>query len=146
MIKARKKIDLLPPLKCVSCIYYLLRFKKNQAEIPTLIDSGNEINVMTPAYVAKLGLKVRSTNMQAQKIDGSTLKTFGMVLVSFQVKEKLGRPRFFQEIFLVAKTSMTIIFDISFLIFSNADILFKEIKLIWQSYIPAEALPMIKRM
>ena len=39
------------------------------------------------------------TDVGAQKIDGSTLETFGMVLASFQVEDKLGRAQFFQETF-----------------------------------------------
>ena len=38
---------------------------------------------MTPVYAAGLGLKICSTNVGAQKIDDSTLKTFEMVLASF---------------------------------------------------------------
>ena len=60
-----------------------------------LIDSESEINAMTPTYVSKLGLKVRPTNVGAQKVDSSTLKTFDIVLASFQVKDKLGRAYFF---------------------------------------------------
>ena len=57
-------------------------------------------SMSTPdAYASKLGLKVRLTNVGAQKIDGSTLQTFGMGLVSFQVEDKLGRARSFQETF-----------------------------------------------
>ena len=38
---------------------------------------------MTPAYTAKLGLKIQEINIRAQKIDGSTLDTFRMVLADF---------------------------------------------------------------
>ena len=46
---------------------------------------------MTPAYAAVLGLKICSIAVRAQKIDGSFLKTFGIVIASFQDKDKLGR-------------------------------------------------------
>ena len=61
---------------------------------------------MTPTYASKLGLRVRRTNVGAQKIDRSTLETFGMVLASFQVEDKLGRACFFQETFLLADSNM----------------------------------------
>ena len=38
---------------------------------------------MTLTYAAKLGLKVQKINIGAQKIDGSILKTFRMVLADF---------------------------------------------------------------
>ena len=42
-----------------------------------------------------LGLHIQKTNVGAQKIDGFTFKTFGMVIADFQVEDKGGRPRFF---------------------------------------------------
>ena len=38
---------------------------------------------MSPAYAKRLGLKTRKTNVGAQKIDGSALKTFRMVITDF---------------------------------------------------------------
>ena len=70
-------------LKRMSYIYYLLRFWKGTARVWALIDSSSKVNAMTPAYVSKLGLKVYFTNIGAQKIDGSILETFGMILANF---------------------------------------------------------------
>ena len=75
--------DILRPLKRVLYIHHLLCFSKNPHEISTLIDLGSEVNTMTSAYTAKLGLKVRKNNIRAKKIDGSTLNIFGMVLANF---------------------------------------------------------------
>ena len=52
-----------------------------------------------------------------------------MVIDGFQVEDKLGKARFFQELFLLAKTSMKVVLKILFLTLSNADILFGEKKL-----------------
>lgn len=46
MTRASKKNNVV--LIKVFCIYYPIRFKKN--EIQALIDSGSEVNAMTPAY------------------------------------------------------------------------------------------------
>ena len=73
-------------------------------------------------YASKLGLKIRPTDGGAQKIDDSTLKTFEMILASFQVEDKLRRARFFQEMFLLANLSIEMVLEIPFLILSNADI------------------------
>ena len=77
---------------------------------------------MTPAYSSKLGLQVHCTDVGAQKIDGSTFKTFGMVLASFFVEDKLGKARFFQETFLLANISAEIVLGMFFLTLSNVDI------------------------
>ena len=45
-------------LERVPYIHYLLRFQKDTAGIRALVNLGSEVNAMTPAYVAKLDLKV----------------------------------------------------------------------------------------
>ena len=78
------------------CIYSLVQFRKNKgATIWVLIDLDSEVNAMTLAYAKQLGLQVRKTDIEAQKIDDSLLRTFRMVIASFQVKDKLGRVWFF---------------------------------------------------
>ena len=84
---------------------------------------------MTPGYASKLSLKVRLIDVGAQKINGSIFKTFGMVLASFQVEDKLERPRFFQETFLLADLSVKMILGMPFLTFSNVNIQFAQKKL-----------------
>ena len=107
----------------VPCIHYPVQFRKDKgATIRALIDSGSEVNAMTPAYAKQLGLQVRKTDVGAQKIDGSSLRTFGMVIAGFQIEDKLGRARFFQESFLLAITSMEVVLGMSFLALGNADI------------------------
>ena len=131
----------------VPCIHYPLRFQKdNQNEVRALINFGSEVNAMTPAYALKLGLKVCQTDVGAQKIDGYTLETFRMVLASFQMEDKLGRARFFQETFLLADIHMEVVLGMPFLTLSNADIQFLKQELTWRSYTTAEALPTTKRV
>lgn len=47
-----------PPLKRILCIYYLLYFWKDIANIKALINSDSKVNIMTSAYISKLGLKI----------------------------------------------------------------------------------------
>ena len=71
-------------LDWVPCIHYLVQFRKDKgATIWALINSGSKVNTMTPAYVKQLGLQVQKTDVRAQKIDGSLLRTFEMVIASF---------------------------------------------------------------
>ena len=101
---------------------------------------------MTPAYAKKLGLRTRRTDVGAQKIDGSSLDTFGMVIAGFQVIDKLGRARFFQETFLLADTTMEVVLGMPFLTLSNADIQFAEKELTWRTYTTEDALPTTRRV
>ena len=96
---------------------------------------------MSPAYVERLGLKTRKTNVGAQKIDGSALETFGMVIADFQIEDNHSRSRLFQEIFLVADTKFEVILEMLFLKLSNADMSFGEGTLTWKFYTTNKALP-----
>ena len=133
-------------LDWVSCIRYPIWFKKSKIQVEALIDSGNKVNTMTPAYALKLGLKVHTTDVRAQKIDSSTLETFGMVLASFQIEDKLSRIQYFQKTFLLADISVKVVLRMPFLTLSNVNIQFAEKKLTWRSYITTEALPTTKRV
>ena len=84
---------------------------------------------MTSAYAAHLDLKVRITNLGAQKIDACSLATYDMVMASFQVFDKLGCSWFFQKIFLLADISMKVVLGMHFVTFSNADVQFAAKKL-----------------
>lgn len=63
-IKARKKPKIALLLKHVPYIYHSLCFKKDWAKIQSLINSDNEINTITLAYVAKLSLQIWSINVK----------------------------------------------------------------------------------
>ena len=68
----------------VSCICYPVQFCKDKGKnVFALLNSKNEVNVMTPAYAAHLGLKVRVTNVGTQKINGFLLIFYGMVIAAF---------------------------------------------------------------
>ena len=101
---------------------------------------------MNPAFAQKLGLHIQKTNVGAQKIDGSTLESFEIVIVDFQVKDKGGKPRFFQEIFLVADTKFEVVLEMFFLEISSADISFGEKTFTWKSYTTYKVLPTIKQV
>lgn len=52
------------PFECVLYIHHPVRFKKDEAKIQALLDSGNEVNAMTLAYMAELGRKVQPINIK----------------------------------------------------------------------------------
>ena len=79
---------------------------------------------MIPGYILKLGLKIRLTNVKAQKIDGSTFETFEIVLASFQIENTLEKTQFFSKIFLLADLSVEVVLRMPFLTLSNANIKF----------------------
>ena len=110
-------------LNRVPYICYPVQFRKDKSEdVLTLLDSGSEVNAMTPAYAAHLGPKVRMTDVGAQKIDESSLAIYNMVIATFEVVDKLGYFRFFQETFLLIDINMKVVLGMPPLIFSNAHI------------------------
>ena len=52
-----------------------------------LLDLGSEVNVIHPAFAERLGLVMQTTNVGAQKIDGTTFETYGMVVAAFSVTD-----------------------------------------------------------
>ena len=88
----------------------------------------------------KLVFKVCSINVEAQKIDGFTLKMFEIALANFWKKDKLDKPWFFQKLFLLANINVKMVLEKSFLTISNIDILFIERECIWRSYTIIRAL------
>ena len=65
------------------------------------------------------------TNVEAQKIDGITLETYGIVVCTFSVLDKDGRERFFEKSFLLADVKPDIVLGIPFQTISNIDIDFQ---------------------
>ena len=72
---------------------------------------------------------IRTTDVGAQKIGGTMLDTFKMVVAAFSITNKANRVRFFEKIFLVTNISLNVVFEIFFLILSGADIDFLRYKL-----------------
>ena len=101
---------------------------------------------MTSGFVAKIGLTPRSTNVGAQKIDGSPLETYSMVSEEFSSQNSLGRVRFFEETFLLADTNIEMVLGMPFLSLINADFQFNAREFNWRSYITAEALPTARQV
>ena len=60
----------------------------------------------------------------AQKINGTILDTFGMVVIAFSVMDNANRVRFFEETFLVTNVSSEVVLGMPFLTLSGADIKF----------------------
>ncbi len=106
----------------VPCIRYPITFKDQTV---ALLDLGSEVNAMSQAFVQQLSLKICKTNVGAQKIDGTTLETYRMVVSTFSVLDKDGKERFFEESFLLADISPDIVLGMPLLTISNADIDFQ---------------------
>ena len=77
---------------------------------------------MTLKFLRGLGFYIRKTNIRAQKIDYSALKTFRMVIVNFQLEDKIGKTRFFYEIFFMADTKFQVILRMFILKLWNANV------------------------
>lgn len=79
---------------------------------------------MQPSFIKKLGLYACKTNIDAQKINGSKFKIFGMVITSFLVENKDGKSCFFEEIFPLANIGRDVDFEMLFLTLSNVEVNF----------------------
>ena len=69
-----------------------------------------------------------------------------MIIADFQVEDKANRPRFFQDIFLVANTKFEVILGMLFLKLNNANMSFGKGALMWRTYITNKAFSTIKQV
>ena len=113
-----------PNLARVPCIGYSITFRKKSVSMSTLFDLGSKVNTIHPTPAWKLGLSVRPTDIRAQKINGTMLDTFGMVVTASSVTDKANHVRFFEETFLVANVSPEVVIGMPFLTLSGADVNF----------------------
>ena len=80
---------------------------------------------ISQAFAYQLDLTIWKTNVGAQKIDGTTLETYRMVVFTFSISDKDGSKRFFEENFVLADVQPEIVFRMLFLTMSIADIDFQ---------------------
>ncbi len=80
---------------------------------------------MSQDFAYQLSLKIRKTNIRDQKIDGTTLKTYRMIVSIFSVWDKDDRERFFEESFLLADVKLDLVLRILFLTMSNTNVDFQ---------------------
>ena len=69
-----------------------------------------------------------------------------MIIADFQVEDKGGRLKFFQETFLVVNTKFELILKMLFLKISNVDVAFGKRTLMWKLYTTNKALPTTKQV
>ena len=77
---------------------------------------------MNSDFVKKLSLWIYKTKFGAQKIDGSKLYTFVIIIALFSMEDNKENSRFFKELFLLADMCMDIALSTLFLILSNIEI------------------------
>ena len=80
-------------LKRVFCIQYPVQFrqknnKDKDKDVSILIDSSSKVNRIHPVYATKLGFHTRKIDVGVQKIDGSYLDAFRIVIADCSVKNK----------------------------------------------------------
>lgn len=80
---------------------------------------------MSQAFTHQLGLKIWKTNVRAQKIDSTTLETYGIVVFTFSILDKDNREKFFEKSFLLADVKPDIVVKMSFLAMNNTQVDFQ---------------------
>ena len=113
----------------VPCIWYPITFKKKS--VLALLDLCSEVNAIYPTLAQELGLPIRPMDVRVQKIDGTMLDTYGIVVTTFSVTDKANQVKFFEETFLVANVSLEIVLKMPFFTLNGADVDFLGRELRW---------------
>ena len=95
---------------------------------------------MNPAFASQLGRRIWKANVEAQKIDGTTLEIYRIVVSTFSHSDKDDRERFYKKSFLLADVKLDTVLGMFFLIISNPDIDFQAWNLQWRSYTTGDIL------
>ena len=75
-------------LEYVSCIYYLVWFKRAMTQVWTLINSKSEVNIIHLTFAKQLGLSIRPTDIRVQNINSTTLDIYEIVVAVFSIVDK----------------------------------------------------------
>ena len=88
------------------------------------------MNAIYRTFAKQLGLLIRPTDVEEQKIDGTILNIYGLVVAAFSVVDKANRVKFFEETFLVANVSLELVFGMLFLALrgTNVDFFGQELR------------------
>ena len=100
-----------------------------------LLDSRSKVNAIYPTFAKELDLFIKLTDVGVQKIDGTTLDIYEIVVVAFLMTEKANQVKFFEKTFFVANVSPKVVFVMLFLTLSGA-ILISWIKSLDREFIP----------
>lgn len=76
-------------VQCTLCICYPIQFAGDYSKV--LIDFRSEVHVITSVFITTFAFTTRTANIEAQKIDGSFFKIYGMVLTRFSIWDNLVR-------------------------------------------------------
>ena len=140
-------------LEWVTCIQYPIAFSGGINQdgsalnpVSALLNLSSEVNVMHLAFAKRLGLVMQATNVGAQKIDGTTLESYEMVVAAFSVIDQTDRVKFFEKAFLVANVSPNMVLGMRFFTLNGADVDFPKRELWWWSYTIKKAFPTTKRV
>ena len=80
-------------------------------------------------FEKELGFVVQSINISTQKINSTTLETYGIVVAIFWIIDQANKVRFFKKTFLVASVNPDVVFEMLFLTLSDVDINILKTKL-----------------
>ena len=114
--------------------------------ISALFNLRSEVNTIHPSFAQKLRLPIRLRDVGAQKIDGTILNTYGIVVAAFSMTDKAHQVRFFKETFLMANINLKVVFEMLFFTLSEANIDFSGWELWKRTYTSNEAFSTTRRV
>lgn len=96
---------------------------------------------MNQTFASQLSLKIWKTNVRAQKINGTILEIYRMVVSIFSLSNKDGREIFVEESFLLPDVKPDVVLGILFPTMSNVDVDFQAQDLEEKFYTTGKVLP-----
>lgn len=121
---ARKKVvedDENPRSKLAQVPYIRYLINIRIKSVLAIFDLGSKVNIVYPAFIKELGFPNRLSDVEAHKIDSTTLDIYEIVIVALSATEKANQVKFFEKLFLVANVKPEVVLEMPFFTLSSAN-------------------------
>lgn len=130
-----------------SLIYHIssLFYINKSVTDSNLINSESKVNVIQFKQTKKLGLYVRQINIGTQKVDGTSLKKFIIIITFFEFVDKKQKSQFFKIFFYLLNWSLMLFSKYYYLTWAIWKTNFLELEFFWNTYFSTKSILITKQ-
>lgn len=109
-------------LETIKCITWNVKLNQGNEEVPALLDSDSEANLISWAYAAQLPVEIVDTFWGLATINKQQISTQGMIIAGFEITDSRDCTRWFEETFLITDMPQFVVLGMPFLKLGNPDV------------------------
>ena len=108
------KVSVIQELETVKSITWNIKLNPGNEEVPALLDSGSKANLISPAYIVQLPIKIIDTSWGLVNINKQQISTQGMVISGFEITNSRDRTHYLEKTFVIANILQPVVLGILF--------------------------------